>query len=259
MSTEPIHFIGAGPGSPDLLTLRGRDLIAAADLVLYAGSLVPEGVLVHAREGADIRDSAPMALDEIMEIMETAYRAGQRVARVHSGDPSLYGAVAEQARRLRAADIPYDITPGVSAYTAAAATLGVELTLPTVSQSIILTRVAGQATDMPEHETLENFAETRSTLALHLSIRYLRDIQRRLIPYYGEDCPCIVAYRVGWPDEQFIHGTLTTIREHVRAAKITRTAIIFVGPVLGEAEFPDSALYDADYEHILRHRNLSKD
>ena len=259
MSTEPIHFIGAGPGSPDLLTLRGRDLIAAADLVLYAGSLVPEGVLVHAREGADIRDSAPMVLDEIMEIMETAYRAGQRVARVHSGDPSLYGAVAEQARRLRAANIPYDITPGVSAYTAAAATLGVELTLPTVSQSIILTRVAGQATDMPEYETLENFAETRSTLALHLSIRYLRDIQRRLIPYYGEDCPCIVAYRVGWPDEQFIHGTLATIREHVRAAKITRTAIIFVGPVLSEAEFPDSALYDADYEHILRHRNLSKD
>ena len=164
MSTEPIHFIGAGPGSPDLLTLRGRDLIAAADLVLYAGSLVPEGVLIHAREGADIRDSAPMALDEIMEIMETAYRAGQRVARVHSGDPSLYGAVAEQARRLRAADIPYDITPGVSAYTAAAATLGVELTLPTVSQSIILTRVAGQATDMPEHETLENFAESLSLI-----------------------------------------------------------------------------------------------
>ena len=186
--------------------------------------------------------------------METAHRAGKRVARVHSGDPSLYGAVAEQARRLRAANIPYDITPGVSAYTAAAATLGVELTLPTVSQSIILTRVAGQATDMPEHETLENFAET-PTLALHLSIRKSYT-QRRLIPTMARTAR-IVAYRVGWPDEQFIHGTLTTIREHVRAAKITPTAIIFVGPVLGEAEFPDSALYDADYEHILRHRNLS--
>ena len=167
MSSTPINFIGAGPGSPDLLTLRGRDLIAEADVVLYAGSLVPEGVLIHANEGADIQDSAPMALDEIMDIMVTAYRAGKKVARVHSGDPSLYGAVAEQARRLRALDIPYVITPGVSAYTAAAATMGVELTLPTVSQSIILTRVAGQATDMPEHETLENFAKTGATLAIH--------------------------------------------------------------------------------------------
>ena len=194
-----------------------------------------------------------MALDEIMDIMVSAYRAGKKVARVHSGDPSLYGAVAEQARRLRALDIPYVITPGVSAYTAAAATMGVELTLPTVSQSIILTRVAGQATDMPEHETLENFAETRSTLALHLSIRYLRDIQRRLIPYYGEDCPCVVAYRVGWPDEAYIHGTLADIRKKVQAEKITRTALIFVGRGLAQTDdFRDSALYDAAHTHVLR-------
>ena len=203
-------------------------------------------------------DTAPMALEEIVAEMEAAHARGEDLARVHSGDPSLYGAVAEQSRRLRALEIPYDITPGVSAYTAAAATLGVELTLPTVSQSIILTRVAGQATDMPEHETLENFAETRATLALHLSIRYLRDIQRRLIPYYGEDCPCVVAYRVGWPDEQFIHGTLTTIRDRVREAKITRTALVMVGPVFGETEFRDSDLYNPDYSHVLRNRGKKK-
>lgn len=247
-----VHFIGAGPGDPELITLRGARLIAQSPVCLYAGSLVPEAVVAGAPAGARVIDTAPMALDAIIAEMVAAEAAGQDVARVHSGDPSLYGAIAEQIRRLQALGIPYDITPGVSAYAAAAAALGRELTIPEVAQTVILTRTAMKSSAMPPGEDLATLGATGATLAIHLSIRNLLEIERVLTPLYGADCPVIVAYRVGWPDQAFVHGTLATIRDRVRAAKITRTALILLGPALGAAAFPDSALYDAGHAHILR-------
>jgi precorrin-4/cobalt-precorrin-4 C11-methyltransferase len=247
-----VHFIGAGPGAPDLITVRGQRLIAEADLVLYAGSLVPREVLAGARPEARVIDSAPMTLDEIMEQMREAAAAGETVARVHSGDPSLYGAIAEQMRRLDALGIAYDITPGVPAYAAAAAALKTELTLPGVSQTVILTRTAMKASAMPEGEELGRLAASGATLAIHLSVRNLRRVEQALTPHYGADCPVAVVYRASWPDEQVIRGTLADIRGKVRAAKITRTALILVGRVLDETAFADSKLYDADHVHVLR-------
>jgi precorrin-4/cobalt-precorrin-4 C11-methyltransferase len=250
-----VHFIGAGPGDPELLTLKAARLIAACPVCLYAGSLVPPQVVAGAPPDALVRDTATMTLDETHALILQAHQKGQDVARVHSGDPSLYGAIAEQIRLLRRDGIPYQITPGVPAYVAAAAALGQELTIPTVVQSVILTRVAMKSTDMPERETLENFAASGATLAIHLGVRALRDIERRLTPFYGADCPVVVAYRVGWPDQQMIRGTLATIHAAVREAKITRTALILVGPGLAEpADFPDSALYDPAHPHVLRPR-----
>ncbi len=250
-----VYFIGAGPGDPDLLTLKAARLIAACPVCLYAGSLVPEAVVAHAPKGARIFDTASMTLDETHAEILASHRAGLDVARVHSGDPSLYGAIAEQIRRLRADGIPYAIVPGVPAYVAAAAALGQELTIPEVAQSIVLTRVAMKSSAMPPGETLENFARTGATLAIHLGIRALLEIERALTPHYGADCPVVVAYRVGWPDEMLIRGTLSDIRDRVRAAKITRTALILVGPAMGEVhDFRDSALYDAAHPHVLRPR-----
>lgn len=250
-----VHFIGAGPGDPDLLTLKAARLIGACPVCLYAGSLVPEAVVAHAPPGARVLDTASMTLDETHAEIVAAHRAGLDVARVHSGDPSLYGAIAEQIRRLRTDGIPYAIVPGVPAYVAAAAALGQELTIPEVAQSIILTRVAMKSSAMPAGETLENFARTGATLAIHLGIRALLEIERALTPHYGADCPVVVAYRVGWPDEMLIRGTLADIRDRVRAAKITRTALILVGPALGEVrDFRDSALYDPAHPHVLRPR-----
>jgi precorrin-4/cobalt-precorrin-4 C11-methyltransferase len=247
-----VHFIGAGPGAPDLITVRGLRLIERCPVCLYAGSLVPEAVVASAPEGARVLDTASMHLDEIIGEMEAAVAAGHEVTRVHSGDPSLYGAIAEQIRRLNAIGIAYDITPGVPAFAAAAAALGRELTVPEVSQTIILTRTAMKSSAMPDGEDLATLGRSRATLAIHLSIRNLLEIERQLTPSYGADCPVIVAYRVGWPDEAFIHGTLADIREKVRAAKLTRTALVFVGQALGENAFPDSALYDAGHVHVLR-------
>ena len=247
-----VHFIGAGPGAPDLITLRGRDLIARCPVCLYAGSLVPEEVVAHAPEGARIVDTAPLTLDEIVEEMRAAHARGQDVARVHSGDPSLYGAIAEQMRRLDALGIGYDVTPGVPAYAAAAAALKQELTLPGISQTIILTRTGGQSSPMPAGENLAALAATGATLAIHLSVRRLDRIAADLIPHYGADCPVAVVYRASWPDERILRGTLTDIRDKVRAAKITRTALILVGPVLADADFADSALYSPAHAHILR-------
>ncbi|HVG49523.1 MAG TPA: precorrin-4 C(11)-methyltransferase [Rubellimicrobium sp.] len=250
-----VHFIGAGPGDPELLTLKAQRLIGSCPVCLYAGSLVPEAVVAGAPEGALVADTATMTLEETHALIVEAHAQGKDVARVHSGDPSLYGAIAEQIRRLRADGIPYDITPGVPAYAAAAAALGQELTVPSVAQSIVLTRVAMQSTAMPEGETLENFAATGATLAIHLGDRALRDIVRRLGPSYGEDCPVAVCIRVGWPDQMILRGTLSDIHAKVREAKVTRTALILVGRALGEsAEFPDSALYDAAKPHVLRPR-----
>ncbi|MBT6204298.1 MAG: precorrin-4 C(11)-methyltransferase [Rhodospirillaceae bacterium] len=249
-----VHFIGAGPGAPDLITVRGLNLIKAAPVVLYAGSLVPEGVINQADEAATVVDTAPMHLDEIIGLMKEADDRGEDIARVHSGDPSLYGAIAEQMRRLDDLGITYDVTPGVPAFAAAAAALQTELTLPDVSQTVILTRTAVRATAMPEGEDLATLGGSCATLAVHLSVNNLARVIRDLVPHYGEDCPVVVAYRVSWPDEAFITGTLADIRPKVKAAGFTRTALILVGQVLGNATFRDSRLYDEAHHHVLRPR-----
>jgi len=248
-----VYFIGAGPGDPDLITVKGRGLIERCPVCLYAGSLVPEAVVACAPKDARVLDTAAMTLaDTHREIVE-AHGRGEDVARVHSGDPSLYGAIAEQIRKLKAAGISYEIIPGVSAYAAAAAAMGQELTIPEIAQSIVLTRMSMQSTSMPAGETLENFGHTGATLVIHLAIRNMREIERQLVPLYGADCPVVVAYRVGWPDEMILRGTLSDIRKKVRSQKITRTALVFVGPVLAEThDFVDSALYDPTKPHVLR-------
>ena len=253
-----VHFIGAGPGDPELITVRGLRLIQSCPVCLYAGSLVPESIVQAAPKGAKVIDTAPLDLDQIIAEIESAHAQGLDVARVHSGDPSLYGAIAEQMRRLKALGIDYDVTPGVPAFAAAAAAMGRELTIPEVSQTVIVTRTAMKSSAMPAGEELASLGRTGATLAIHLSIRNLREIERELAPLYGADCPVVVAYRVGWPDQCFVHGTLSTIREKVRALKITRTALIFVGPALGDAAFPDSALYDGDRPHLLRPKKTVK-
>ena len=253
-----VHFIGAGPGAPDLITVRGQALIAQAPLVLYAGSLVPRAVLAGAAADARLVDSAVMTRDQIVEEMRLADDAGQDVARVHSGDPAVYGAIAEQIRRLQALGIAYDITPGVPAYAAAAAALGTELTLPGVSQTVVLTRTAMKSSPMPPGEELAKLAATGATLAIHLSIRNLRYVRDSLMPHYGADCPVAVVYRASWPDQQVIRGRLDTIRAQVRAAKITRTALILVGRVLDPAAFADSKLYDPSHAHLLRPKRQEK-
>ncbi|UYV37940.1 precorrin-4 C(11)-methyltransferase [Rhodobacteraceae bacterium D3-12] len=248
-----VFFIGAGPGDPELLTLKAQRLIAACPVCLYAGSLVPQEVVAGAPDDARVMDTAAMTLDDTHGEILRAHAAGQNVARVHSGDPSLYGAIAEQIRRLKADNIDYEIIPGVPAYAAAAAAIGQELTIPEIAQSIVLTRMSMQSTAMPSGETLENFGRTGATLAIHLAIRNMREIERQLIPHYGPDCPVVVAYRASWPDQQIIRGTLSDIRKKVRAAKITRTALILLGPALGEShDFNDSALYDPAKPHVLR-------
>jgi precorrin-4/cobalt-precorrin-4 C11-methyltransferase len=253
-----VHFIGAGPGDPDLITVRGRDLIARCPVVLYAGSLVPRAVIAYAPKGAKVVDTAPLALDEIIAHIESAHDAGHDVARVHSGDPSLYGAIAEQMRRLDSLGIPYDVTPGVPAYAAAAAALKAELTLPEISQTVILTRTEGKASPMPNREDLQTLGAAGATLAIHLSVRNIRRVVADLAPLYGADCPVVVAVRVGWPDQHFIRGTLADIAATVRAAKVTRTALILVGRVFDSRDFADSRLYAADHRHVLRPRRAAR-
>jgi precorrin-4/cobalt-precorrin-4 C11-methyltransferase len=247
-----VHFIGAGPGAPDLITVRGLKLIQRCPVCLYAGSLVPAEVVAEAPAGARVIDTAPLHLEEIMAEIQAAHAAGQDVARVHSGDPSLYGAISEQIRRLDALGIPWTITPGVPAFAAAAAALGGELTLPDIAQSVVITRTAVRASAMPEGEDLKAFAATGATLCIHLSINNLVPIVRELAPILGADTPVAVVYRATWPDQRIIRGTLASIREQVKAAGITRTALIMVGRVLGEAAFSESRLYAADHSHVLR-------
>ena len=249
-----VHFIGAGPGAPDLITLRGLRLIETSPVCLYAGSLVPAAVIAAAPADARVIDTAPLTLDEIIAEMAAAHAVGKDVARVHSGDISLYGAVAEQMRRLDALAIPYDLTPGVPAFAAAAAALGAELTLPDVAQTVILTRTAIRASAMPPGEDLAMLAQSRATLVLHLSINNLAPILREIAPIYGEDCPVAVVYRASWPDQVILRGTLATIRAQVKAAGFTRTALILVGRVLGVDGFPDSRLYAPAHHHVLRPR-----
>lgn len=247
-----VHFIGAGPGDPDLITVRGKKYIMQSPICLYAGSLVPKALISNAPANAEVFDTASMTLDEIIEIMTSAYDRDLSVARIHSGDPSLYGAIGEQMRQLNERGIPFDVTPGVPAYAAAAAALETELTLPGISQSLILTRTAMQSSEMPSNETLANFGRTRATLAIHLSIRNLRKIRTELEPFYGADCPAAIVYQASWPKQKILRGTLATLAKQARAAKITRTALILIGPVLDAKAFNDSALYNPHHAHILR-------
>ncbi len=246
-----VHFIGVGPGAPDLLTLRGRDLIAASPVCLYAGSLVPPVVLAHCPEGALIVNTAPLSLDEIIGEITAAHAAGQDVVRLHSGDLSVWSAMGEQLRRLRALSIPFDVTPGVPAFAAAAATLATELTLPGVAQSVVLTRTSGRATPMPGGETLGAFAVTGATLAIHLSIHVLSKVVEELTPHYGADCPVAVVWRASWPDERVLRGSLATIEAQM-VAEIDRTALILVGPALAAEGFAESRLYAGDYDRRYR-------
>lgn len=249
-----VHFIGAGPGAADLITVRGRDLIAASPVCLYAGSLIPQALLEHCPPGARIVDTAPLSLDEIMAEIEIAHSAGHDVARLHSGDLSIWSAVGEQIRRLEALGIPYTMTPGVPAFAAAAAALGQELTLPEVAQSLVLTRTPGRASAMPSTETLAAFAATRATLAIHLSIQSLDRVVDELTPHYGADCPAIVVARASWPDQEIVRGTLATIAGAVEKTGIDRTALILVGRALTCKDFRESALYSADYQRRYRGR-----
>jgi precorrin-4/cobalt-precorrin-4 C11-methyltransferase len=249
-----VHFIGAGPGAADLITLRGRDLIASCPVCLYAGSLVPKALLEYCPSGARIVDTAPMSLDEIVAEFQRATDQGQDVARLHSGDLSIWSALGEQLRRLDALEIPFTVTPGVPAFAAAAAALAKELTLPEVAQSVVLTRTSGRASSMPATESLSAFAATRATLAIHLSIHALEKTVAELIPAYGEACPVAVVFRASWPDEKIIRATLGTIAGEVAKTDIDRTALILVGEVLAARDFRDSALYDSAYQRRYRGR-----
>ena len=247
-----VHFIGAGPGAPDLITLRGRDLIARCPVCLYAGSLVPKALLDHCPPGAQIVDTAPLDLDAIVKLCVEATREGKDVARLHSGDVSVFSAMGEQLRRLDQAGVPYTVTPGVPAFAAAAATLKRELTLPGLAQSLVLTRTSGRASPMPERETLAAFAATGATLAIHLSIHALESIVAELIPFYGRECPAAVVARASWPDEQIVRAPLGEIDGAMRERPVERTALILIGPALGAKDFRESELYNADYVRRFR-------
>lgn len=250
-----VHFIGAGPGAPDLITLRGRDLIARSPVCLYAGSLVPRALLDHCPAGARIIDTAPLSLDEIEAEFVRAHDAGEDVARLHSGDLSVWSAMGEQLRRLDRLGIPYSVTPGVPSFAAAAAVLAQELTLPEVAQSVVLTRTSGRASSMPESETLAAFAATGATLAIHLSIHALAKVVADLRPSHGADCPVAVVFRATWPDERVVRGTLGDIEARVAAEPMERTALILVGRVLASRDFRESALYSVDYQRRFRGRD----
>jgi precorrin-4/cobalt-precorrin-4 C11-methyltransferase len=247
-----VHFIGAGPGAADLITVRGRDLIARCPVCLYAGSIVPHELLSFCPPGARIVDTAPLSLDEIDAEFASAQAASHDVARLHSGDLSIYSALAEQLRRLERRNIPYTLTPGVPAFAAAAAALHCELTVPEVAQSVVLTRVSGRASRMPEGETLATFAKSGATLVIHLAIHAIGTIVQELTPFYGADCPAAVVVQASTPAERVIRGTLSDLAAKVAAEKIERTALILVGPALAAREFRDSALYDADYRRRFR-------
>jgi precorrin-4/cobalt-precorrin-4 C11-methyltransferase len=232
--------------------VRGRDLIASSPVCLYAGSLVPKALLDYCPPGARILDTAPMSLDEIVAEMLRATEQSEDVARLHSGDLSIWSALGEQLRRLTAIEIPYTVTPGVPAFAAAAAALAKELTLPEVAQSVVLTRTPGRASAMPKSENLAAFAATRATLAIHLSIHAIDKTIAELLPAYGEDCPVAVVFRASWPDQQIIRATLGTVVAEVQKTSIDRTALILVGEVLGASDFRDSALYDSAYQRRFR-------
>ncbi|WP_257453748.1 precorrin-4 C(11)-methyltransferase [Archangium lipolyticum] len=246
-----VYIIGAGPGDPKLITLRGAELVEQCPVVLYTGSLVPKAVIARAHPEARVLDSSSMTLDQIIDVFKEAQAADQDVARVHTGDPSIFGSTAEQLRRLEELGIPYEIIPGVSSFTAAAAVLGKELTLPELSQTVIISRAEGR-TLMPEGEKLEDLARHRATLALFLSAGLIRDVVERLLPSYGPDCPVAVVQKATWPDQKIVRGTLADIGDKVRAERINATAMILVGEVLEAKDFANSRLYDPSFTHRFR-------
>jgi precorrin-4/cobalt-precorrin-4 C11-methyltransferase len=249
-----VHFIGAGPGAADLITLRGRALIGACPVCLYAGSLIPQTMLGWCPPGARIVDTAPLDLEAIIAEIACAHAQGQDVARLHSGDISIWSATGEQMRRLEALGIPYEITPGVPAFAAAAAALKRELTLPGVAQSLVLTRTSGRASAMPEREQLATFAASGATLAIHLSIHVIERVVDELVPFYGAGCPAAVVFRASWPDERILRGRLDGIAGEVAQAGLERTALILVGPALAAEDFAESALYSSGYDRRFRPR-----
>ncbi len=249
-----VHFIGAGPGAADLITVRGRDLIGRCAVCLYAGSIVSSELLQYCQPGARIVDTAPMSLDEIEAEYVRATEAGEDVARLHSGDLSVWSAVAEQIRRLERHGIAYTLTPGVPSFAAAAAALKRELTIPAVAQSLVLTRVSGRASPMPNRETLQGFGATGATLAIHLAIHALEQVVAELLPLYGEECPVAIVVKASWPDERVVRGTLADIAAKVAEGPIERTALIFVGPTLAAEDFRESSLYDPAYQRRFRGR-----
>ncbi|CAI3931795.1 Precorrin-4 methylase (CobM) (PDB:4E16) [Commensalibacter communis] len=247
-----VHFIGAGPGAVDLLTLRGHKLLSECPICLYAGSIVPKEMLDFCPPKATLIDTAPLNLDQIEAEYVKAHRAGKDIARLHSGDLSVYSAVSEQIRRLKKHNIPYTLTPGVPAFAAAAALIEKELTIPEIAQSVVLTRISGRASSMPENEKLEIFAKTGCTLLLHLAIHRLEEIVERLIPFYGTDCPIVIAARVTWENEQILKGTLGTIIEQFNQQPVERTALIMVGPALHDTQATESALYNVEYQRRFK-------
>ncbi|UFH51011.1 precorrin-4 C(11)-methyltransferase [Pseudomonas sp. KNUC1026] len=245
-----VYFIGAGPGDPDLITVKGQRLIRQCPVILYAGSLVPAAVL-EGHQAEQVIDSATLNLEQIVEVLASAHAKGQDVARVHSGDPSLYGAIGEQIRELRTRGIPFQIIPGVTATAACAAVLEAELTLPGISQTVILTRY-GDRSPMPEGEALADLARHRATLAIHLGVRHLEKIVQALLPHYGPDCPAAVVYRASWPDQAVARGTLANLLAQAEALGCERSALIVVGRVLGDEPFAASNLYRAGHAHLYR-------
>ncbi|MFL5261366.1 MAG: precorrin-4 C(11)-methyltransferase [Anaeromyxobacteraceae bacterium] len=246
-----VYFVGAGPGAPDLITVRGAELVARCPVVLYAGSLVPRAVVARARADARVLDSAGMTLDAIVAVFAGAHARGEDVARVHTGDPSLFGSIGEQMRRLDALGIGYEVVPGVSSFTAAAAALRRELTLPGVSQTVIIARAAGR-TAVPEGQELAALAAHRATLALFLSAQLLDDAVAALVPAYGADCPAAIVHRASWPDEKVVRGRVADLAALARAHGIAATAMVLVGPALAGDAFPGSRLYAADFAHGFR-------
>lgn len=250
---QPVLFVGAGPGDPELITLKGQRVLAGADLVLYTGSLIPREVLDHARPGAELVDTAALDLEDIVARLAAAYEAGRRAVRLHTGDPSLYSAMHEQMVKLRQAGVPYQVIPGVTAGAAAAATLARELTVPEVTQTVIYTRAAGR-TPVPEAESLDKLAVHGATLVIYLSVQLVEQVVAQLLPHYGPQTPAAVVYRASWPEEKVLQGSLASIAQQVREAGISRQALILVGPALapeaGAAK--RSRLYDESFSHGFR-------
>jgi precorrin-4/cobalt-precorrin-4 C11-methyltransferase len=249
-----VNFVGAGPGAPDLITVRGRDIVARCPVCLYAGSLVPPEIVALAPPDAEKVDTAPLSLEEIVALMARAHEAGREVSRLHSGDLSIWSAMGEQIRALEKIGIPYTVTPGVPSFAAAAAALGRELTLPGLAQSLILTRTSGRASAMPERESIAAFAAIGATLAVHLSIHALEEVVGEAMPFYGADCPAVIVARASWPDQRILRATLGTIVAIHAADPIERTALILIGPALDAGEFGRSALYSVDYQRRFRGR-----
>jgi len=253
-----VYFVGAGPGAPDLITVRGAEIVARCTLVIFAGSLVPRAIVARARPDARVLDSAGMTLDEIVVAMQEAHARGDDVARVHTGDPLLFGSTAEQMRRLDALGIPYDVVPGVSSFTAAAAALRRELTVPGVSQAVIVARAAGR-TPVPDGQDLASLAAHRATLALFLSARLLEDAVAALVPAYGPDCPAAIVQRASWPDQKIVRGRVADLAALARANGIDATAMVLVGPALAPGDFPDSRLYAPEFGHAFRGARKGED